>query len=316
VIRNGLRWCYNNFLSAGRAEAERVFMSGKGKETAQRLLAIIVIVAMLALMGIPPTVIIFFALVVFFVWRAVDRAEQNDTRRIFDFYIAANEVLRDEDRRWYGFEIAGVIARGENILRSMNDAPPLLHFALGALYHCLGDNRAAAEHLAFVLENEQGDERRRFAPSPELRRYVETLRRLEREPAEGPQSIAAFRSLDRLRRQRAESLLAESRERLKAQTPPLEVKPAPVETKRRAVSAIYEPIPLDAARTESRLAEVLQTKNEAQESAEESNIVSVEERTSQTNASARGKTLVARATPPPPITEVLRDLYDEEKKTA
>ena len=32
---------------------------------------------------------------------------------MFDFYIAADAILRDEERRWYGFEIAEVIEHGE-----------------------------------------------------------------------------------------------------------------------------------------------------------------------------------------------------------
>ena len=63
------------------------------------------------MMGIPLTVIIFFAVVVYFVCRAVQRSEQQEIRCVFDFYIAANEILRDEERRWYGFEIADVRTR-------------------------------------------------------------------------------------------------------------------------------------------------------------------------------------------------------------
>ena len=69
-------------------------MSGRGKEAAQRLLAIVVIIAMMMTMGIPAPVIIFFAVVVYFVWRAVQRSEQQETGRIFEFYIAAHEILR------------------------------------------------------------------------------------------------------------------------------------------------------------------------------------------------------------------------------
>ena len=64
----------------------------KGQETAQRLIAIVVIMAMLGVMGIPLTVIVFFATVVYFVWRAVQRSEQQDVKNIFDFYISANEI--------------------------------------------------------------------------------------------------------------------------------------------------------------------------------------------------------------------------------
>ncbi len=256
-------------------------MGGKGKETAQRLLAIIVIMAMLGIMGIPLTVIFFFAVVVYFVWRAVQRSDQQDIRNIFEFYIAANEILRDEERRWYGFEIASAIERGDAILRTMTDPPPLVYFTLGALYHRAGDHEAATEHLAFVLENEQGDESHRFAYSQDLRRYVQVLRRLEREPAEAPQTMAAIRSLDRARRTRAAAMLEESRRHLGS----LSTNPALP----RAVSA-----------------------------AKESGVASQDK-----NANSRQPTLspappVPAPAPrmPPPISEVLHDLYEEEKRTA
>jgi hypothetical protein len=194
-------------------------MNGKGKESAQRLLAIIVIIAMLAMIGIPPTVILFFALVTFFIWRAAQNSEHEDTARIFKFYIAANDILRDEERRWYGYEIEEVIERGEQVFHSLPDPPPLLHFALGALYKQASNYETATEHLAYVVENETSDERHRFVASPELRRYVQTLRKLEREPTEAPQTLAALRSLERARRNRAASMLAESREKLKASVP-------------------------------------------------------------------------------------------------
>ena len=253
-------------------------MGGKGKEAAQRLLAIIVIMAMLLVMGIPLTVIIFFATVVYFVWRAVDRSEQQDIKSIFDFYIAANEILRDEERRWYGFEIADAIERGDRVLHSMADPPPLVYFTLGALYNRAGEHEAAVEHLSYVVENEQGDESRRFAYSPELRRYVQVLRRLEREPAEAPQTMAAMRSLDRARRTRAATMLEESRERLKAAAPA----PAPVKASNVA--------PLSDGGSGATLNPVATNR--------------------QTAAPAPPPPV------PPPIAEVLRDLYEEEKKTA
>jgi hypothetical protein len=251
-------------------------MGGKGKEAAQRLLAIIVIMAMLLVMGIPLTVIIFFATVVYFVWRAVDRSEQQDIKSIFDFYIAANEILRDEERRWYGFEIADAIERGDRVLHSMTDPPPLVYFTLGALYNRAGEHEAAVEHLSYVLENEQGDESRRFAYSPELRRYVQVLRRLEREPAEAPQTMAAMRSLDRARRTRAAAMLEESRERLKAAAP------APASVKASNVAPLS-----DGGATLNSVATNRQTAAPA-----------------------------PPPPVPPPIAEVLRDLYEEEKKTA
>lgn len=250
----------------------------------QKLVAIIVILAMLALMGIPPTVIIFFSTVVYFVWRAVDRSEQHETRRIFDFYLAASDVLREDERRWFGFEIAEVIGQGESVVHSMSDAPPLVHFALGSLYHRAGDHEAAAEHLAYILEAEDGDERQRISPSPELRRYVSVLRRLERDPAEGPQTIAAIRNLERMRRARAASLLEESRHLNAAPA-----SPAPDSTTRNlyAHTTGVTPPPQDAPHRLPLAATNVNTP--------------------------------PPLSPPPkpaPISEVLRDLYEEEKKTA
>ena len=243
----------------------------KGQETAQRLIAIVVIMAMLGVMGIPLTVIVFFATVVYFVWRAVQRSEQQDVKNIFDFYIAANEILRDDEKRWYGFEITQVIGEGERVLHLMPDPPPLVYFTLGALYHRAGDHDSAAEHLAYVLEDERGDEHSRTQPSPELRRYVEVLRRIEREPAEAPQTMAAIRSLERARRTRAAAMLGESRARLAASAP----------------SAAAE---LPAPHGEDKGPHPL--------------------------AGKRQTPPTAAPSVPPPIAEVLRDVYEEEKKTA
>ena len=249
----------------------------KGQETAQRLIAILVIMAMLAVMGIPPTVIVFFAVVVYFVWRAVQRSEQQDIKNVFDFYVSAAEILRDDEKRWYGFEIQSVIAEGERVCRLMPDAPPLVHFALGALHHRAGDYEAAAESLAFVLEDERGDENHRLSPSAELRRYVEVLRRIEREPTEAPVTMAAVRSLERARRSRAAAMLEESRARL-----------AGAAAAARPERPVIEQHP-HAAKEDSGL-HALPPK-------------------------ARPP-VVPTPQAPPPITDVLRDLYEEEKKTA
>lgn len=249
-------------------------MNNKGKEAAQRLLAIIIIVAMLGVMGIPFSVIIFFATVTFFIWRAVQHTEHQETGRIFEFYIAANDVIRDEERHWFGFEIAEVIERGEHVLHLMPDPPPLIYFALGALYHKAGDHEAAAEHLSYIVENDLSDERHRVTPSPELRRYVHILRKLEREPGLAPQTMAAIRSLDRARHHRAAFLLAESRERL------------------NAIPAVNSAPSLKEASFKTAHGE-----------GDHSN----------RHETARRPATLA---PPPPIAEVLRDLYEEEKKTA
>ena len=257
-------------------------MGSKGRDAGQKLVAIIVILAMLTLMGIPPTVIIFFATVIYFVWRAVDRSEQHETRRIFDFYLAANEILRADEHRWYGFEITEIIGQGEAVVHSMSDPPPLVYFALGALYHRAGDHEAASEHLAYVMESEAGDERQRIAPSPELRRYVSVLRKLERDPSEGPQTIAAIRNLEFTRRVRAASLLEESRT-LNA-TPKGELT-APNS------SVTTPPATVPDAPLRMPLAD-------------------------NSNAPRQPQQPLSPPRKPAPIAEVLRDLYEEEKKTA
>ncbi len=253
-------------------------MGSKGKEATQKLLALIVIISMLGVMNIPPFVIVFFAVVAYFIWRAVQHSEQEDTTRIFKFYVRANDLLREEDKRWYGYEIEREIERGEKVFHSMTDPPPLVCFALGALYQRAGHHEAAIEHLAEVVENPDFDERQRFAPSPELRRYVRLLRKLEREPAEAPQTMAAVRSLERARRNRAADLLAQSREKLNAIAP---------QTAARLKAAPEQPALFADALKDNVIAHA------------------------PNNAAARDQN-----TPPPPsITEVLRDVY-EEKKTA
>ena len=259
-------------------------MGSKGRDAGQKLVAIIVILAMLTLMGIPPTVIIFFATVVYFVWRAVDRSEQHETRRIFDFYLAANEILREDERRWFGFEITEVIGQGEAVVHSMSDAPPLAHFALGALYQRAGDHEAAIEHLTYVSEAEAGDEQHCLSPSPELRRYVRVLRRLERDPSEGPQTLAAVRNLERTRRAHAAALLEESRK--------LSVAAKPDTTNAVGARDSYPSVAPHATPREDAPLRLPLAAN--------------------TNAPHP-------LSPPPkpaPISEVLRDLYEEEKKTA
>jgi hypothetical protein len=246
-------------------------MSNKGRDSAQRMLAIIVIIAMLAVMGIPVSVIVFFAVVTYFIWRAVQRTEHQETGRIFEFFISANNILRDEERRWFGFEIAEVIERGERVLHTMTDPPPLIYFALGALYHHAGDHEAAVEHLSYIMENDLSDERHRNSPSSELRRYVHILRKLEREPAEAPQTMAAIRSLERTRRTMGATLLNESRERL-SMIPSL-----------ASSSRVSNDYPSPGSEHEAK------------------------------PLMAKPQSVLAQ---PPPISDVLRDVYKEEKKTA
>ena len=248
-------------------------MNSRARDSAQRWLAIIVIIAMLAVAGIPVSVMVFFAIVTSLIWRVSRRTEHRETRCIFEFYIAANDILRDEERRWFGFEITEVIDNGEDVLHMMTDPPPLVYFTLGVLYHQSGDHQSAVEHLSYIIENDLSDERHRNAPSAELRRYVEILRKLEREPSEAPQSIAAIRSLERIRRTFGAALLDASRKRVN-------IIPTLTWSARGHVPANGQ----SAAGMVG------------------------------SNASA-GRSQGTLA-PPPPIADVLRDVYDDEKKTA
>jgi hypothetical protein len=140
----------------------------------------------------------------------------------------------------------------------------------------MGDHEAAAEHLAYVVENDAGEENNRLKPSPELRRYVQTLRRLEREPGEGPQTLAALRYLGRARRTYADSLLAESRGQLQNKE------------QNKVPSRDYASLKMP-------LQDHTVYSNTPDQNARDANL---------------------HSTPPPPISDVLRDVYAEEKKTA
>lgn len=185
------------------------------KEKSQYAIAFGVIAMMLYITGFPLFVIFFFGILAFFIWKTLSAPSHNGTREIFQFYLLANDILRDDERRWYGFEIQEVIVHGERILKYMKGAPPLVYFTLGALYNKIGDHKSAEKHLAYVIESDTSDEKNFVYPSPELRAYVKTLRKIEREPAESPLTSAAVRSLERARRNRGKSLLEKSRDVLR-----------------------------------------------------------------------------------------------------
>lgn len=190
------------------------------------------------------------------------------TKVIFGFYMAANEILIDGDKSRYHFEITKVIKTGERIVRSMPDAPPLSRFALGALYHSIGDYNAAAEQLGFAAEEEVLKESRHVLPSRQLRRYVERLRRIERRPKRWAKANAAIASLERMHQERAARLLAESQQQLK-----------------RMVEA-YEGEMSEQLRSPRRDMAISTTRS------------------------------LKSITAPPPISEVLQDIYQEERKTS
>ena len=202
-----------------------------------KAIAVIVIVAMLDAVGVPPMIMVLFTGMCFVIWLFARRAQSREVERIFDFYIAAEAVLREEERRWYGFEISEVIEHGESLLEIMPDPPPLNYYALGALYQRLGNHAACAEYLSKVMEDERYDETHRNAPSPQLRRYVSMLRRIEYQPALAPQTLAAVRSLERARQRNASRLLSESRALA-------EEKPVPELTAARSEPSFAPSVPL------------------------------------------------------------------------
>ncbi len=191
-------------------------LAGLIREKANYGIALAVMAAVLLAIGFPGYVLVFLGVTTFFVWKAFAGTEKHHIRGAFEFYLAANEILRDDEKRWFGFEIQEVLHSGEKILNVMPDPPPLLLFTLGALHHKMGNYETASQYLGSVLENEQMDENRRLIASPELKNYVRILRRIEREPAEAPQTSAAIRALERARKNRAVVLLEESRKKIQA----------------------------------------------------------------------------------------------------
>lgn len=182
------------------------------KEKGQYTLALVVVASMLIVTNIPVFVIFFFGIFAYFVIRMFSSGPRNETREIFEFYLSANEILRTDDRKWFGFEVQETIHRGEDIVQRMSAVPPLVRFALGALYNKIGDHKSAVSHLAAVTENPSSDELAYVYPTPELRNYVKILRKIEREPADAPLTSAAVRSLERARKLRAATLLESSRQ--------------------------------------------------------------------------------------------------------
>ena len=169
---------------------------------------------MLYVIGMPAFVIFFLAAFSFFLWKIFATGSASETRRIFEFYLTANEILRHDERRWFGFEVIDTIGRGEKIIQSMSTPPPLLRFALGALYQKLGDEVSAEKHLASVLDSGSTTESAIVYPSNDLRDYVRVLRKIERDPAEAPQTSAAVRSLERLRKNKGRTMLEQARDEI------------------------------------------------------------------------------------------------------
>jgi hypothetical protein len=194
-------------------------MRSANRRFAQKLIAVVVIVTMLYGAGVAPIVMLFVTGVVLVVFLVTRRAQNREVERLFDFFITAESILRDEERRWYGFEVGEVIEQGELVLEGLPDPPPIHLFTLGALHHSIGNYASAVEYLSHVIEDEHFNERNREIASPQLRRYVTLLRKIEMEPSLAPETLGAIRSLERMRRRQAFNLLTESRKALKLNTP-------------------------------------------------------------------------------------------------
>ncbi len=246
-------------------------MNPGNRKLVQKAVAVVVIVALLDMVGVSPVVMLFMTGVAVVIWFAGRRSENRELERIFEFYVCADAILRDEERRWYGFEVAEAIENGERALELMPDPPPLHYFALGALYYRIGNYEATVEYLSRVMEDEAYDELHRTTPSPQLRRYVSMLRRIEYEPSTAPQTLSAVRSLERARRKHAAQFLAESRNSL----------------------SVAKTTAAPAGQTPSSFPQ-------AAESREES------------FSSSRPLSSIAA---PPPISEVLQDIYPDENTT-
>lgn len=166
---------------------------------------------MLLVAGFPVFLLIFVSVLAFSIWKIFSAENKGSARYIFEFYLEANEILRDDDRRWYGFEIQDAIDRGEKISASMKTAPPLVDFAIAALYQKAGDQSSAIRHFEHVFGPARNSEDKLVFPDKDLREYVAMLRRIERAPAESPVTASAVRSLERLRKNKGPEMFERSK---------------------------------------------------------------------------------------------------------
>lgn len=264
-------------------------------------LAVIIIAGMIGVMYVPVFVVFFFGIFAYFAYKSITGGSRSLTREIFEFYLTAHEILRDDDRRWFGFEIREAIGRGEMIIERMPAAPPLLRFTIGALYNKIGEHKSALSYLAPSIEQASGNELNIVYPTAELRDYVRVLRKIERSPAEAPLTSAAVRALERIRRFRGPTLLEESRNAF----------------------ANYEPRPLTEANRDTERGERL---GFADTESESGVLVPNDSRTAVLQSDAESKSGVrvkaqnmaessaddSRFISRKPISEVLHDIYDNQ----
>jgi hypothetical protein len=269
------------------------------KEKGQYFLAFGVIASMLMVAGFPSLVIVFFGIFAFFLWKIFSSGSRNETREIFEFYLSANEMLRDDDRRWYGFEMQETISRGERILQTVNGAPPLVYFTLGALYNKIGDHKTAVKNLEYVLENQGADEAAYTQPSPELRNYVRILRKIEREPAEAPLTSSAVRALERSRKNRGRSLLEDSRQQIE-------------EANHRQEEVSFDKgLPAGTSITDNSATEKVNGRPNGNENRDRPLLDRMQRAAEREEENAQKKRDEDPFTHRKPITEVLHDIYDK-----
>lgn len=267
------------------------------REKAQYALTFGVIATMLVVAGFPFVVVFFFGVFAYFLWKTFSQPARRGINEVFDFYLASNEILRDDDRRWFGFEVQSAIEKGESILRRMHGAPPLVYFALGALYHKLGEHAEAVSHLAYVIENRNSDESTYLHPSGDLREYVTLLRKIERDPKEAPQTSSAVRTLERLRKNKGEAMLAESRARASEET---------------IGKALPDKAKVSAGNGKSDDDRLLKTVTDSGINERESSAASNQGRTSRNPFRRRSRDDAEDFSDRKPITEVLHDIYDKK----
>ncbi len=277
------------------------------KEKTHYVLAFGLVATMLVVANFPMFVVFFFGIFAYFLWKTFSQPSRSETKEIFEFYLVANEILRDDERKWFGFEVQEVLGRGERLLQVMNGAPPLVYFTLGALYHKIGDHKSAVNHLSYVIENENADEGTYVYPSPDLRSYVKILRKIEREPAEAPQTSAAVRALERARRNRGKAMLDASRIELESiNLKKREVLHAGVDSKNEYRESIVEELQ-DAAENADG---ANQQNGRSLFSADNS------PRPRRSSTTRRPRTIRQNSSDDPfadrkPISEVLHDIYDK-----
>ena len=180
------------------------------RERGQYILAFFLVASMLFFVGLPVFLLFFLGVLTYFIWKAFSSEPHGGARRIFEFYLVASEILRRDDRNWFGFEIRKALAMGE-ALASENTAPPLVYFALGALSQKAGDHASAVTYLSRVDTSTGTLEGSIIVPTTELEEYVRILRKIERSPVDAPLTHAAVRNLERLRKNRKTEMLELSR---------------------------------------------------------------------------------------------------------